>query len=79
MRKAPVVMLVAMLIGGSLAVGAPAAFATPEVEGLGSNAPGAPQYRPAGPIAKFAAPAATNGLPMESKAGALGEGHAELK
>jgi hypothetical protein len=71
MRKASVVMLVAMLIGGSLAVGAPAAFATSEHEG--------PQFGPTGPVAKFPAPAAMSGVLERSTAGAISREHAELK
>jgi hypothetical protein len=73
MRKASVVMLVAMLIGGSLAVGAPAAFASPEPAHEG------PQYGPTGPVAKFPAPAAMSGVLAGSTAGAISREHAELK
>jgi hypothetical protein len=78
MRKAPVVMLVAMLIGGSLAAGVPAAFATSEHEGPGNNAPGNPQYRPAGPVASSAVSTAASGFPAGNTASAV-RGHAELK
>ncbi len=78
MRKTPVVMLIVALIGGALAVGAPAAFASPELEGLGSDAPGAPHYQPAGPVARFAVPAAS-GVPVGSTASPVRNEHAELK
>jgi hypothetical protein len=79
MRKAPVVILIAMLIGGSLAAGVPAAFATPELEGLGNNAPGNSQYGPTGPVASFAVQTATRGILAGSTASAVSSGHAELK
>lgn len=78
MRKAPIVMLVAMLIGGSLAAGAPAAFAISEHEGPVKNAPGDPQYRPAGSAASLAVPTATSGFPAGSTNSAVRE-HAELR
>ena len=69
-------MLIVMVIGAGL-TGVPAAFAMENENG--GTAPGAPLYKPSGPIAQLAVPAAANGISVGRNVNAVSGGHAESK